>query len=267
MKIILSRKGFDSQSGGQASPILPDGTLLSLPIPSIDGIRFSEIHYDGLSYLDIIKMLNPKNTINKMSTCHLDPDLRQSIYHREHDWTAAFGQTGASLTELRKYNISVGDIFLFFGWFKQTELHLGQLRYKSSAPDLHVIYGYLQIGRMIECKEDIPHWLLYHPHANMDIYDDAWSNHQNIIFLPSEKLSINENLKGYGTFKFKQNVVLTKPGYTRSRWQFPKSMQGIPISHNPNGWKEDYFQSVGRGQEFILDCNESVHDWLFSIFK
>ena len=34
MKVILSRKGFDSQYGGMPSPILPDGTLLSLPIPS-----------------------------------------------------------------------------------------------------------------------------------------------------------------------------------------------------------------------------------------
>ncbi len=33
MQIILSRKGFDSASGGGPSPILPDGTLLSLPIP------------------------------------------------------------------------------------------------------------------------------------------------------------------------------------------------------------------------------------------
>jgi hypothetical protein len=33
MKVILSRKGFDSASGGMPSPILPDGTLISLPIP------------------------------------------------------------------------------------------------------------------------------------------------------------------------------------------------------------------------------------------
>lgn len=33
MKFILSRKGFDSGYGGCASPILPDGTMLSIPIP------------------------------------------------------------------------------------------------------------------------------------------------------------------------------------------------------------------------------------------
>jgi hypothetical protein len=41
MKVILSRKGFDSEYGGIASPILPDGTLLSLPIP-----RFSSLQSD-----------------------------------------------------------------------------------------------------------------------------------------------------------------------------------------------------------------------------
>jgi len=35
MKVILSRKGFDSSYGGCPSPILPDGTLLSLPIPEM----------------------------------------------------------------------------------------------------------------------------------------------------------------------------------------------------------------------------------------
>ena len=34
MKIVLSRKGFDSSAGGHVSPILPDGTLLSLRVPA-----------------------------------------------------------------------------------------------------------------------------------------------------------------------------------------------------------------------------------------
>ena len=36
MKLVLSRKGFDSSSGGCPSPILPDGQMLSLPIPGRD---------------------------------------------------------------------------------------------------------------------------------------------------------------------------------------------------------------------------------------
>ncbi len=34
MKVILSCKGFDSGNSGYPSPILSDGTMLSLPIPS-----------------------------------------------------------------------------------------------------------------------------------------------------------------------------------------------------------------------------------------
>jgi hypothetical protein len=36
MKVILSRKGFDSEYGGYPSPILPDGRMIFLPIPLPD---------------------------------------------------------------------------------------------------------------------------------------------------------------------------------------------------------------------------------------
>ena len=48
MKIILSRKGFDSASGGLCNPILPDGTLLSMPIPgtSKNPVYYKDLHFD-----------------------------------------------------------------------------------------------------------------------------------------------------------------------------------------------------------------------------
>lgn len=49
MRIIISRKGFDSKYGGVPSPILPDGRLLSLPIPLADNLTYSEIRCDGAS--------------------------------------------------------------------------------------------------------------------------------------------------------------------------------------------------------------------------
>jgi len=36
MLVIISRKGFDSSSGGVPSPIFPDGKMLSLPTPDKD---------------------------------------------------------------------------------------------------------------------------------------------------------------------------------------------------------------------------------------
>jgi len=44
VKIILSRKGFDSTSGGVPSPIFPDGRMLSLPIPD----KQSHISYEKI---------------------------------------------------------------------------------------------------------------------------------------------------------------------------------------------------------------------------
>ena len=70
MKIILSRKGFDDSNGGCASPILPDGTMLSMPIPSVeDDILYDQLQYNGINYADILKQINPKNY--SYTTCHL----------------------------------------------------------------------------------------------------------------------------------------------------------------------------------------------------
>ncbi len=64
MRIILSRKGFDSSNGGCPSPILPDGTLLSLPIPSKnDAVKYSGLYYEDKSYFQIIKELKPGSKI------------------------------------------------------------------------------------------------------------------------------------------------------------------------------------------------------------
>lgn len=123
MKIVLSRKGFDSQYGKQASPILPDGTLLSLPIPSDDDITYDSISWAGQSYLDIIRSLKPHTFLNGNSKCHLDPDLRAITISREPGWVPAYGQTGSSLSELRTNGVTTGDLFLFFGWFIRLQNH------------------------------------------------------------------------------------------------------------------------------------------------
>ena len=266
MKIVLSRKGFDSQYGKQASPILPDGTMLSLPIPSEDDIEYDTILWAGQSYLDIIRSLKPRTSLNENSKCHLDPDLRAITINREPGWVPAYGQTGSSLSELRMNGVTTGDLFLFFGWFKHTEYFQGRLRYVPRTPNLHVIYGYMQIGSIIESIEQIPEWLNYHPHASLKNYKNVWDRGQNAIYLPTDHLTIAPYLPGSGTFKFDKNLVLTKEGYSRSRWEFPESMRGVAISHNPNGWKSDYFQSAAIGQEFVMEGTKAVMDWVKGLF-
>ena len=104
MKVILSRKGFDSQYGGMPSPILPDGTLLSLPIPSKTDMetKYRDLYYGNSSYYDIIHTLNPNNKIKEEYNCHLDPDIREEIKDRPTEWKPTFGQEKTALRHLQK---------------------------------------------------------------------------------------------------------------------------------------------------------------------
>lgn len=259
MKIILSRKGFDSSNGRQPSPIMPDGTLLSLPIPSNDvNNTFSSIKWGGLSYYEIIHSLNPKTHITNDSHCHLDPDLRESVTEREMGWKPAFGQRSSSLTLLRKQHVSIGDLFLFFGWFKAAEIVNERLVYNKYAPDLHIIYGYLQVGEILENKRDIPEWLKTHPHV---YYDDFWRKRNNAIYISSDHLSFQDKLKGSGVLEFRPDRVLTKNGYSRSRWDLPTIFMNVDITYNPNPWKDGYFKSASIGQEFVMDATPEIQKW------
>ena len=42
MKIILSRKGFDSANGGIVSPIFEDGTMVSFPVFALNKVEISK---------------------------------------------------------------------------------------------------------------------------------------------------------------------------------------------------------------------------------
>ena len=261
MKIILSRKGFDSGYGRIPSPILPDGTLLSLPIPSEnDKISFSDIKYNNKSYYDIVRELNPNTKIKSSDTCHLDPNIRKDITIRPNGWKAAFGQRKAALGHLCNQGVDIGDIFLYFGWFKQTELIDGKLSYAKGASDLHVIYGYLQIGDIITRPDSIPNYLKNQPHAA----STYWENCKNSIFLPTEKLSIQPMLPGARCLEFKKNLVLTKDGCSRSIWDLPDFFKGIPISYNKKAWKEDGFHAAAKGQEFVFEATDEVINWIKS---
>lgn len=261
MKIILSRKGFDSGNGGQPSPILPDGTLLSLPIPYKNGIQFSKPTYQNMTYFDIIKQLNTKTQITENNYCHLDPDIRFDAKERDSKWKGLFGQSRSARQHLINQGVEEGDVFLFFGWFRQTELIEKKLRYKRGAPDLHVIYGYLQIGSIFEQKTDLFPNIEYHPHANFDEDNDC-------IYQASDFLEYYNDKPGYGTFKFNERLVLTKKGMSRSKWELPDYFRDIEISyHTKLSFVNDYFQSARIGQEFVIECNKPIHNWAKNILS
>jgi len=257
MKIILSRKGFDSRYGGQPSPILPDGTLLSLPIPSKDDtMRFTDLYYEDKSYYQIIKELKPKTKIKENYTCHLDPDIRCDALKRETNWKGLFGQTGNPQRHLQNQGVDIGDIFLFFGWFKATRLKDGELEYIKDAPDLHVIFGYLEIGKIYN-NDKLPMYAFYHPHASR-----FSTEKNNCIYEASDRLSLDESKSGSGCLKYDKKRVLTKQGKTRSFWDMPDIFREVNISHHSEkSFKEGYFCSAKIGQEFVIGGNKEIVDW------
>lgn len=263
MKVILSRKGFDSANGGVASPILSDGTLLSLPIPEKNArnITYKDISYNGKSYYDIIKELLPhSHNIDDNPYCHLDPDIRDGCRVRPVNWRALFGQAWSAQSILENAGVGIGDLFLFFGWFKQTEKDsMSRVHYKKGAPDIHVIYGYLQIGeiyRIDSATAALPDWVHYHAHLKD-------TRKPNVIYAARERLTFEQSIKGWGCFNYDKSLVLTKAGQSRSSWQLPEFFQNLSITGKGKDFYKDgiYRLAHRQGQEFVIEENPQVTQW------
>ena len=142
MKIILSRKGFDSKAGGIPSPIFPNGDMVSFPIPSdSDNDNYSDLLYkydnNNYTYTQLLenlydcrnsqlsrKMLKKLN--NNNIHCHLDPDIdKERRISCPDKWEPLFGQinqAGKYLKDNIKNLENEDYLFLFFGWFRKVEL-------------------------------------------------------------------------------------------------------------------------------------------------
>lgn len=74
-------------------------------------------------------------------------------------------------------------------------------------------------------------------------------------------LSWSESLPGAGRFIFSDRLVLTKRGYSKSKWALPDCFKEAKISYHKKPWKDGYFKSAGRGQEFVIMDNNGVEEW------
>ena len=157
-------------------------------------------------------------------------------------------------------------IFLFFGWFNRTFYdENGRLKF-CKGQGIHMIFGWLQIEEVIYTHErPVPEWLEYHPHA----LQRRLNRLSNCIYTGRERLSWNSGMKGYGIFsKASDTLILTKRGYSRSKWNLPEDFKDISITYHKNtSWKEDYFQSAYRGQEFVFEEHKAVELWAREIVE
>ncbi len=269
MKIILSRKGFDSSSGGVPNPILPDGTLLPLPIPDAhSNIQYKDLHSEALasydsSYSSLIADLTNKRITAKQGA-HLDPDLCPSHTRRTQQWRPVFGQRGSALGHLKKQAVGVGDLFLFFGVFREVELVDQQWRFVKASSPRHIFWGWMQVEEVLlaaQASEKYP-WIDYHPHCQPK------ASSTDLLYLASVPATSNKRTNkslGAGIFSsVTDNHVLSDPdrrqpsAWRLPYWFYPKDRTPLTFHANSERWKEAEgfcrLQSVARGQEFVLDA-------------
>ena len=281
MKIVFSRKGFDAKYGGKPSPIFPDGSTLSLPIPyKRSPTRFRDVQWRGESIGEIVESLSNRR-VKRGERCHLDPDLNAGALARLTGWRPAFGQVETAQSHLENEGVGPGDLFLFFGWFRAVERAIGgSWKYVRNAPHVHRLFGWLQVsevvpveGTLTRARAERP-WLSRHPHLNRH-----WDN--NTVYIAGETLNVEGLSERTGAGLFGGNgerLTLTAPGSAnRSEWRLPSWFYppgGCPIlshHHNRKLWcrrKPWAYVKTVRGQEFVFDVEgipEAV-SWVRSLF-
>lgn len=286
VRIILSRKGFDSSAGSgvSASPIFGDGSLLSMPIPDRASRQcYADLRSPIAGYENLGEIVDsmPTRAVRATDGVHLDPDLDADSIARLPGWRPLFGQTSAAQTHLANNDVAVGDLFIMFGWFREMVERSGRLVWKPGSPDVHVIFGWLQIGEMWHIGTNptgVPSWAEYHPHSVSGEYPS-----NNTLYVASEKLSLpgvpTTGVPGAGVFrKHDERRRLTAPNASRSKWRLPawfdphrtdKALTYHPrISTEPGSattkaraaqWRvfdsHVELDTVGKGQEFVFDAD------------
>ncbi len=231
MRIIFSRKGFDSASGGGPSPIV-GGRPVSLPIPTT---RTRTATYGGLGLGAHVAEAS-RGRFGAADFCHHDPMFLA-------DGSCLFGQCGAAQSHLANRGVAAGDVFLFFGLFREEG---------GGAPH-HRIYGFLEIEQIIALAEGVPDRLIQHAHPH------ALAPHGG-----------NDTVyagRGLQARHASQTLRLTVPEGPPSLWQRPPWLKrgGLSYHDRADRWLPDgKLKSVGRGQEFVAEIGrrKSPRAWL-----
>ena len=282
MKIIFSRKGFDSSSGGGPSPILQDGRMVSLPIPDKQSsIRYRDICWQEYDLGSLVCNLT-SGRIPASHFAHLDPDINSESLSRHSEWRPIFGQTGAAQGHLRNNSVQAEDIFLFFGLFRNVINNAGKLSWDTRSQPRHVLWGWLQIDEVLKvdsCDLSRYEWARYHPHFHRN------SDANNTLYVARRYLTLPGvaagGLAGAGVFLcFSEQLMLTASAATKiSQWELPQWFyphdNKYPLTYHSDmaRWQRTEngtrLNTVAKGQEFILDTSDfpEAIEWLKGLLE
>ncbi|MCB2067394.1 MAG: hypothetical protein KDE15_12235 [Erythrobacter sp.] len=238
MKIVFSRKGFDSAAGGGPSPVL-DGRPVTLPIPA--GRGPSATRYGALGLGEQVALAS-RGRLGADDFAHHDPMFLPDGRAMPN---AILGQCGAAQTHLERQGVGVGDVFVFFGLFRE-----------GAAKPHHRLFAWLRVAEVLHlpsapadrvaglAKLGMPHALGLH--AGNDV---AWLGQGGTARRASAMLR------------------LTVPEGPPSLWQVPAWLHATGLSYHdkPGRWLPgNRLQSVSRGQEFVADVGQrkDALDWV-----
>lgn len=273
MKLILSRKGFDSAAGGCASPLI-DGRPVSLPIPTRmpTPTRYRDLAGEIAGLVTDLT----KGRITADQPCHLDPDLDPAALRRAPGWRGALGQVSAAQSHLANHRIGTGDLFLFWGLFRPAEeSRAGQWHY--TGPAEHRIFGWLQVDEILNVGDD-PRATLEH-HRALDRHPHLhgrWPAN-NTVYLARDRLALpgsSTSARGYGLLPRGHRLTATTSAQP-SLWTIPAWLTpehgGTGLTYHPESrWLDaTTLRAAARGQEFIADIGDrrDALDWIGSLLE
>lgn len=257
--------------------------MFSLPIPGGSEQRYAQIQTPVGPMSSLVEDLT-RGKMRGDSIAHLDPDLSPASLPRKEGWRPSLGQTGIAQSHLASKGVGVGDLFLFFGWFRPVEEAAQGWRFVPGARDEHVLFGYMQVGKVLELGArpdprtvlaERP-WLEGHPH----LVGERDAN--NTVYIASDRLildGVDTGLSGGGAFeRYDPRRVLTAPEGSKSLWRVPSflvpSEGRAPLSYHsaPDRWSKgpdgtDRLQTVAKGQEFVIDTQglAGVSEWITAL--
>ena len=276
MKVIFSRKGFDSSYGGCSSIILPKemgSKMISFPIPETHskrgGIKADNIIYVDLynkSLKDILSDLNKEikdkyhvdPEIQNMQIKDTDGSLKQSFANRKY---AALGQSGAAAGHLLNQKIKKGDLFLFFSTYQETRLDEDKkIHYAEDKKKFHSIWGYMIVDDvfLINPKNNYITKIYYDDKNNrkedkpklIDSFTDYPGLKSHLHF--KNRKGYEKNIKNiiicsttFGTFNYTEELRLTR-----------KDPNTNEVSNNLTDWKITNFWNNNLQNKITMTYND-----------
>lgn len=263
-KLILSKKGFDTENGGGPSPILGDRRMIPLPVPERRPVAscpaYSGLRHDGGTYADLLEQLGYATP--PATPAHLDPDLVSTARPRDSDWIGMFGQVDQAESHLANEGVGPGCLFLFWGWYSHAGENLAFYRRDGFSS----LFGYLEVDYAIDVGRDpVPAFAQHHPH-----FSALYPRQRNRVYVARRQLSWNPAKPGWGVFRYSPRLRLSVEGKNRSHWRLPGCFhpaEGCVLTFNTDRehWGEPGdlidVRIPARGQEFVCSLSGAVASW------